>query len=88
MDPRQAAEWLLPFLFGRPDVIGKGAFWGTQFFTGVPPYYLSLYPGLLACVLIAASGRPRGRPAAWAWGGIAFGLFFALGRFNPVAAGC
>ncbi|HEY0512306.1 MAG TPA: hypothetical protein VGH73_10400 [Thermoanaerobaculia bacterium] len=85
-DPRQAAEWLLPFLFGRPDVIDKGSFWGSQFFTGVPPYYLSLYPGLLALALLAASGRPRSRAAAWAWGGMAFGVFLSLGRFNPVAA--
>jgi hypothetical protein len=85
-DPRQAAEWLIPFLFGRPDVIDKGAFWGVQFFTGVPPYYLSLYPGLLTLALIAASGLPRSRAAAWAWGGIAFGVFLSLGRFNPVAA--
>ncbi len=83
-DPRQAGEWLLPFLFGRPDVLANGAFWGGQFFTGVPPYYLSLYPGLLALALIAASGRPRGRAAGWAWGGIACGLFLSLGRFNPV----
>ncbi len=84
-DPRQAAEWLIPFLFGRPDVLAKGGFWGGQFFTGVPPYYLSLYPGLLALALIAAAGRPRVRSAGWAWGGIAFGLFMSLGRFNPVA---
>jgi hypothetical protein len=84
-DPRQAAEWLLPFLFGRPDVLTRGAFWGSAFFTGVPPYYLSLYPGLLTLALIAASGRPRGRAAAWAWGGIAVGLFMSLGRFNPAA---
>ncbi|HEY7213726.1 MAG TPA: hypothetical protein VIC28_03800, partial [Thermoanaerobaculia bacterium] len=84
-DPRQAAEWLIPFVFGRPDLLSKGAFWGSQFFTGVPPYYLSLYPGLLALALIAASGRPRGRAAAWAWGGIVFGLFLSLGKFNPVA---
>jgi hypothetical protein len=84
-DPRQVPEWLIPFLFGRPDVLDKGAFWGAQFFTGIPPYYLSLYPGLLALALLAASGRPRGRAAAWAWGGIAGGLFLSLGRFNPVA---
>jgi hypothetical protein len=84
-DPYQAAEWLIPFLFGRPDLLGKGAFWGPQFFTGVPPYYLSLYPGLLALALVAASGRPRLRAAWWAWGGIAFGIFLSLGRFNPVA---
>lgn len=84
-DPWQAAEWLIPFVFGRPDLLAHGSFWGPQFFTGVPPYYLSLYPGLLALALIAASGRPRGRAAWWAWGGIAFGIFLSLGRFNPVA---
>ncbi len=84
-DPRQAAEWLIPFFFGRPDLLAHGSFWGPQFFTGVPPYYLSLYPGLLALALIAASGRPRTRAAWWAWGGIAFGVFLSLGRFNPVA---
>ncbi|HEX4965415.1 MAG TPA: hypothetical protein VF173_31685 [Thermoanaerobaculia bacterium] len=85
LDPRQAVEWLLPFLFGRPDVIDRGAFWGLQFFTGYPPFYFSLYPGLLTFGLIAASGRPRGRMAGWAWGWIAFGIFFSLGRFNPAA---
>ncbi|HEV2846953.1 MAG TPA: hypothetical protein VG477_19005, partial [Thermoanaerobaculia bacterium] len=84
-DPRQAAEWLLPFLFGRPDVLANGSIWGSQFFTGVPPYYLSLYPGLLCFALLAAGGRPRGRASWWALGWIAFGIFFSLGRFNPVA---
>ncbi|HWM92999.1 MAG TPA: hypothetical protein VN493_19705 [Thermoanaerobaculia bacterium] len=84
-DPRQAAEWLIPFVFGRPDLIGPGGFWGSRFFTGFPPYYLSLYPGLLALTLVAASGRPRGRAAWWAWGSILAGLFLSLGRFNPVA---
>jgi hypothetical protein len=85
-DPRQAAEWLIPFLFGRPDVLGNGYFWGDKFFTGVPPYYLSLYPGLLTLALVAAAGRPRRRPAAWAWGAIGCGVFLSLGRFNPAAA--
>jgi hypothetical protein len=84
-DPRAVGEWLLPFLFGRPDLIREGGFWGSQFFTGVPPYYLSLYPGLLSLALVVASGRPRSRAAAWAWSGIAFGLFLSLGRFNPIA---
>lgn len=84
-DPRQIAEWLIPFVFGRPDLIGRGSFWGSRFFTGVPPYYLSLYPGLLSLALIAASGKPRSRPAWWGWGLIAAGLFLSLGRFNPVA---
>ena len=93
-DPRQVVEWLIPFFFGRPDLIGPGSFWGSRFFTGFPPYYLSLYPGLLALALLAASGLPRRHPGAdqginraawWAWGSIAAGLFLSLGRFNPVA---
>jgi len=82
-DPRQAAEWLLPTVFGRLDVRGGGNFWAQRFFTGAPPLYPSLYPGLLALALIAAAGRPRGRAAWWAWGAVAAGLFCSLGRFNP-----
>lgn len=85
-DPRQVAEWLIPQVFGRLDRLTEGSFWGSRFFTDVPPYYPSLYPGLLALALVAASGWPRGRAAWWAWGGIVAGLFFSLGRFNPLAA--
>ncbi len=85
-DPRQILEWLIPFAYGRPDLLEQGTFWGSRFYTDTPPYYLSLYPGLLAFALVAASGRPR-RPAAWwAWGCAFAGLFFSLGRFNPLAA--
>jgi len=89
-DPRQIVEWIIPFAFGRPDLMGPAAFWGSRFYTDTPPYYLSLYPGLLTFALIAAAGRPRGTAlpwaARWAWGGVAFGLFVSLGRFNPLIA--
>lgn len=84
-DPRQALEWLLPFPFGRLDRLGD--FWGSRFYTDRPPYYPALYPGLLALALLAASGRPAGRRAAWwAWGSVGLGVGLALGRFNPLAA--
>ncbi len=83
-DPRQAAGWLLPFLFGRPDRLATASFWGRRFFTGNPPYYFSLYPGLLVLGLVAASGLPRGRERIWAWSIAGGGVFFALGRFNPL----
>ncbi len=77
--PAAAAEWLLPFLFGRPDL----GFWGWRQHGGDLPLFLTLYPGLLALVLVAAAGRPRVRAAAWAWVVAAAGLFLALGRHNP-----
>ena len=85
-DPRQLLEWLIPFAFGRADLLGPGSFWGSRFYTDTPPYYLALYPGLLALALVAAAGRPRGKAGWWAWGCVAAGLFFSLGRFNPLAA--
>jgi hypothetical protein len=81
-DPRQTAEWLLPMVFGRLDQRIAGSFWGHRFFTGAPPLFPSLYPGLLALALVAAAGRPRGRAAWWAWGAAAAGVFCSLGRFN------
>ena len=84
-DPRQLLEWLIPFAYGRSDVLGPGSFWGSKFYMDTPPYYLSLYPGLLALALVAAAGRPRGRAGWWAWGCIVAGVFFSLGKFNPLA---
>lgn len=83
-NPVQCVEWLLPMIFGRLDTRLGGNFWGQRFFTGSPPFYPSLYPGLLALALVAAAGRPRGRAAWWAWGSVAAGLFCSLGRYNPV----
>ena len=77
--PLAALGWLIPFPFGRPDL----AFWGQELFQGHLPLYFSLYPGVLALALVAASGRPRAAAARWAWGALGIGLFFALGSFNP-----
>ncbi|MEE8137331.1 MAG: hypothetical protein V3T81_00420 [Thermoanaerobaculia bacterium] len=79
-NPVTAVEWLLPFLFGFPDL----SFWGGRFFSGDLPLLHTLYPGVLALALVGASGRPRSRAAWWAWTLAALGIFLALGRFNPV----
>ncbi len=79
-DPRSALEWLLPFFFGRPDF----TFWGSRYFGGNPPFFYSLFPGVLCLCLILLSGRPRRRAAVWAWAATAGGLFFAAGAWNPV----
>jgi len=85
-DPRQALEWVLPLAFGRPDRLELGRFWGWEFYTGFPPYYYSLYPGLLAVALWLFAGRPRERSTVWAWAVMVVGVFFALGGFNPAAS--
>ena len=85
LDPRQAAEWILPFAFGRPDVLGPGQFWAREFYMGTAPYFLSLYPGLLALALLGAALSWRRGPEAWAWACVVVGVGLALGRFNPLA---
>ena len=87
-DPRQAVELFLPFFFGRPDLLGPGSFWGFRFYTGAPPFFFSLYPGLLVLVLIVLSGRPRRQGGGlWAWGAIGAGLWLSLGGLQPLLGG-
>lgn len=80
--PLTAIEWLLPFVFGRPDLV----FWGQRFHGGDLPLFPTLYPGLLALVLLLGSGRPASRAARWAWTVMGIGWFLALGQHN-VAVG-
>lgn len=79
-DPRSALEWLMPFAFGPPDL----TFWGHRFFGGNEPLYVSLYPGVLALVLLAVAGRPRTVADRWGWGVATLGVLIALGSFNPI----
>ncbi len=79
-DPRSALEWVLPFFFGRPDF----TFWGSRYYGGNPPFFYSLFPGILCLCLIVLSGRPRKRAAVWAWAATGAGLFFAAGAWNPI----
>ena len=81
-DPRTALEWLIPVAFRPPDL----TFWGDAFHGDRPPLFYSLYPGLVALVLLVAALRSRTRAALWAWGAIALGGFLALGRHNPLMA--
>lgn len=91
-DPRQALELLVPFPFGRPDLVGPGGFWGYRFHQGSWAFYSTLYPGLAALALLAASGRAWRLPGALGavarrgWILVGAGLFVALGAFNPVVA--
>lgn len=78
--PLAVIEWGIPFFFGRPDL----AFWGQEFHGGNLPLFPSLYPGILALILVLGSGRPTDRPARWAWAIAGLGMFLALGEHNVV----
>ena len=78
-DPRTAIEWLVPLFFGEP---GFG-YWGAEVLRGQHPLFYSLYPGLLALILLASAGRPRQRLEVWCWASIGVGGFVALGGWNP-----
>ena len=79
-NPITAADWFIPFVFGKPDL----TFWGQRFFGGDPPLFPSLYPGILALLLVGSSGRVRQVGARWAWLMMGAGLFLSLGAYNPI----
>ncbi|MCB1032492.1 MAG: hypothetical protein KDD47_01500, partial [Acidobacteria bacterium] len=87
-EPVQLLEGVLPYVFGRPDLVRLGAFWGHRFYGGTAPLFFTLYPGLLAVALAALallSDGPRTRrlriAALWAMG---LGVALALGEHNPL----
>ncbi len=89
--PAQTLDWFLPMCFGRFDLLRYGSFWGGRFYSELPPFFLSLYPGLLTLALITVSGWRRSAQRTlwasrlWAWLLVAGGLFFSMGRHNPIA---
>ena len=82
--PIRVLEWLIPIPFGRYDLGGAGRFWGLRYYRAQEPFFLSLYPGLLAVALVVASGRPRSRAARWAWANAILGGLLALGGWIPL----
>ncbi len=82
--PIRVLEWLIPIPFGRYDLGGAGRFWGLRYYYAREPFFLSLYPGLLAVALVVASGWPRLRAARWAWCQVILGVLLALGGRTPV----
>jgi len=79
--PATLVELLVPMIYGRPDV---GAKWGNPLFGGFPPLYFSLAPGLVACCLGLAAGRPKRRESVAVAAVAALGLLFAFSGGTPV----
>lgn len=77
------ATWfdaLVPLSLGMPDL----SYWGARFHQGHPPLLFTLAPGVVALLLLVLGTWVRHRRQTWAWSVVAVGVFFALGRFNPV----
>ncbi len=93
LDPRQLFDLLIPLPFGLPDQLGPHSFWGHRAYSGVLPFYWSLYPGLAVLALFMAgvlrrsnskSYRQSGvRARRWLFGLLVSGVFVSLGAFNP-----
>lgn len=82
-DPRQALDLVLPFAFGQPDRVGGGGFWGFAYHQGFPPFFFTLFPGVLTLGLAIVGVRALPRRELLVG---ATGLFLALGAFNPIVA--
>ena len=94
LDPRQLLDLLLPLPFGLPDHLGVHAFWGQRIYSGVLPFYWSLYPGLAVLALLVAGVRRdpsqqdrNNRSGVWLRTWLFFlllgGVFISLGAHNP-----
>lgn len=83
LHPRHLIEAVFPLFFGRFD----STFWGRAAYDQGEPLLISLFPGLLALVLVPlAFGSPHKLAARFAWLATLLGLFCAFGRFNPAMA--
>jgi hypothetical protein len=85
MPPERLVEIVFPRFFGDPTQEVGERFFGWQLNDLHHPYLESLYPGLLLAVLGVSALTGGGIPRRGAWALAAgSGVFFALGRHNPV----
>lgn len=85
LHPARLLEMLVPFLYGRPDRIVRGAFWGFRQTWGRPVYIYSVAISVTALALLLGHRRLRYPQKAF-WTGVALvSLAFAIGGRSPLA---
>ncbi|MGH7490613.1 MAG: hypothetical protein ACREMY_34120, partial [bacterium] len=84
LHPARLLEIVAPFIFGRPDRIMRGAWWGFAVSRDAPPYIYSLAWSFLALLLILASRRTLDESRFWGAVGL-IGLVLSCGGYLPGA---
>lgn len=86
LHPARLLEIVTPFIFGRPDRIMRGAWWGFAISRDAPPYIYSLSWSFLALLLILVSRQTIRESRFWIVVGLG-GLLLACGGYLPGAEG-
>lgn len=84
LHPARLLEVVVPFIFGRPDRILRGAWWGFAISRDAPPYIYSVSWSVLALLLILAARRTIDESKFWVVAGL-FGLVLSCGGYLPGA---
>ncbi len=90
LEPARLLEVVLPRIFGDPTRLSPLHWWGRFLFEGSYPFLLSIYVGIIPCLLAAIAICRRGTGAArrLALAAIAgFAMLLALGRHTPLYRG-
>lgn len=85
LHPARLLEIVTPFIFGRPDRMVHGAWWGFMISRGAPPYIYSFSWSVLALLLIVFSSQSTRESRFWIVVAIA-GLVLACGGYLPGSA--
>lgn len=79
--PVRLLEQLVPFPYGRPDLLGPEGFAGHRLFDNHAPYLWTLHAGLLVLAVLALHGRVRSGEAAVFAGASVLAMVLSQGRY-------
>lgn len=83
--PARLLEQVVPFPFGRPDVMGAGGFRRHDLFQGNAPYLWTLHLGWVPLLLLALYGRVRSPAERVGAAAALAGVVLSLGAYLPGA---
>src|SRR5207245_7240608 len=90
LEPGRFLEAVLPQIFGDPTRLSPLSWWGRFLFEGSCPFLLSIYVGIIPCLMavLAICRREAGAARRFTLAALAaFGVLLALGRHSPLYRG-